>query len=100
MLTEKDVDHIALLARIELTPARRERMRHELSSILDYVEQLRTVATADVEPLYQASDLTDRTRADEHRGDFPVSEELDTLLAGQAPGREGRYVRTKAVLKR
>jgi Asp-tRNA(Asn)/Glu-tRNA(Gln) amidotransferase C subunit len=40
MMNPRDVEHIALLARIALTEAERDRMGKELSAILDYVKTL------------------------------------------------------------
>jgi aspartyl-tRNA(Asn)/glutamyl-tRNA(Gln) amidotransferase subunit C len=100
MLDEKDVDHIAKLARIELSDAMREKMKNDLTSILDYIEMLSSVPTENVEPLYQVTGLTDRLRHDEHRGDFPMDETLDARLTGQAPMKSDRLVKVKGVLKK
>ncbi len=99
MLTEKDVQHIADLARIALTPDERERFRSELSAVLDYVAALEEVPTDAVEPLAQASGLTNALRADEHRDTFPMTEQLNELLVGQAPHKEDRYIKVKSVKK-
>jgi len=49
MITEKEVQHIAKLARLGLTQGEIKKMQRELSSILDYIEKLGEVAVA-VEP--------------------------------------------------
>ena len=46
----KDVEHVARLARLELSEADKERMRRELDSILSYIDKLRAVDTEGVEP--------------------------------------------------
>ena len=97
MLSEKEVSHIAKLARIELDDAMRERMRRDLSSILEYVDQLSRVQTAGVEPLFQVTGLENAVRPDEHRGTWPMDAKLAELLAGQAPHRHERYIRVKSV---
>jgi aspartyl-tRNA(Asn)/glutamyl-tRNA(Gln) amidotransferase subunit C len=97
MLTDKEVDHIAKLARIELDENLRERMKKDLGSILGYVEQLEKVDTAGVEPLYQVTGLQNSVRADEHRGDWPMDAKLTELLVGQAPHKHERYVKVKSV---
>lgn len=99
-LNEKDVDHIAALARIELSGDMREKMKNDLTSILDYIEMLSNVPTDNIEPLYQVTGLKSRLRDDEHRGDFPTSEILDGRLLGQAPDRSERLVKVKSVLKK
>lgn len=100
MLSDKDVDHIASLARIELGDDMRAKMKNDLTSILDYVEMLASVPTDSVEPLYQVTGLRSRLRDDEHRNDFPMDEELDGRLTGQAPARSRRFVRVKGILKK
>ncbi len=97
MLTDKEVDHIASLARIELDDALRARMKKDLSSVLDYVEQLSAVDVSGVEPLYQVTGLENQARADEHRGTWPMDAQLAELLVGQAPHRHDGYVKTKSV---
>jgi len=51
-LTPDDVSRIAHLARLELTADERERMLGQLNGFFGIVEQMRTVDTAGVEPLY------------------------------------------------
>ncbi|HXK37362.1 MAG TPA: Asp-tRNA(Asn)/Glu-tRNA(Gln) amidotransferase subunit GatC [Candidatus Paceibacterota bacterium] len=97
MLTKEQVNHIAVLARIELDDAMRERMRKDLSSILDYIDQLSRVDTAGVDPLYQVTGLENQARPDEYRGDWPMDAKLSDLLVGQAPHRHDRFVKVKSV---
>lgn len=47
-LRPEDVDRIATLARLAITPAEREQFAGQLSDILRYVEQVQTVDTSDV----------------------------------------------------
>ncbi|MYN12856.1 Asp-tRNA(Asn)/Glu-tRNA(Gln) amidotransferase subunit GatC [Pusillimonas sp. TS35] len=50
-ITEQDVDRIARLARIELSPAQNTRAQHELNGILDLIAQLQAVDTAGIVPM-------------------------------------------------
>jgi len=97
MITREQVDHIAVLARIELNDAMRERMQKDLSSILGYVDQLSRVDTSGIDPLYQVTGLENQARADEHRGDWPLDARLSELLVGQAPHQHERSVKVKSV---
>lgn len=97
MLTDHEVDSIAKLARIELSDETRERMKGDLSTVLDYIAQLDEVDTSGVEPLYQVTGLQNRTRPDDHRGDFPVDAQLVERLVGQAPSHQERMVKVKSV---
>jgi aspartyl-tRNA(Asn)/glutamyl-tRNA(Gln) amidotransferase subunit C len=49
-LTLDEVEHIAQLARLELTADQKSRYREQLSHILDYIAKLRELDTADVPP--------------------------------------------------
>ena len=119
----KTIKHVASLARIKLTDKEEEKISGELSIILGYIDQLNNINTDDVEPLYQVTGLTNSTRADEYRGDFSTSasggsafggrgtkrgpasgwemdEGLNEKLIGQAPVKEGRFIKVKSVLNK
>jgi aspartyl-tRNA(Asn)/glutamyl-tRNA(Gln) amidotransferase subunit C len=49
-LTLEEVDHIAELARLRLTPEEKERYREQLSAILDYAARLQALDTAGIPP--------------------------------------------------
>lgn len=98
-LSTTGVIKIAQLARIELTDEETAKFQKELSSILSYVEQLNSVDTDGVEPLYQTTGLTNALREDMPAGVFPPSAELSEKLLAQAPAREGEFVKVKSVLK-
>lgn len=51
MMNPRDVEHIALLARIALTEGERDRMGRELSAILEYVKTLDALGLEDEAPL-------------------------------------------------
>lgn len=51
-LTPTDVSRIALLARLELSPAEQAAMLSQLNGFFDIVERMRAVDTTGVEPLY------------------------------------------------
>ena len=63
-LDEEAVRHIAWLARIKLGEAELETMSHELSRILDWVEQLNEVDTEGVPPMTAAVEMQARLRPD------------------------------------
>ena len=55
VLSLKEVEHIAELARLELTAEEKVRYQEQLSAILDYAARLQAVDTAEIEPLSAAS---------------------------------------------
>lgn len=63
-LTRTDIQKIALLARLALTPDEEERYAHELSIVLDYFAQLNEVDTDGVAETCQVTGLEDVVRPD------------------------------------
>ncbi len=49
-LTLSEVEHIAQLARLELTEEEKSRYREQLSAILDYAQRLQELDTAEIAP--------------------------------------------------
>ncbi|MBN2047563.1 MAG: Asp-tRNA(Asn)/Glu-tRNA(Gln) amidotransferase subunit GatC [Anaerolineaceae bacterium] len=49
-LTRGEVDHIARLARLDLSDEEKERYQQQLSAILDYAEMLQRVDTSGIAP--------------------------------------------------
>ena len=94
-ITQKDVEHIAHLARIELTDAQKEKFSVELSGILSFIEQSNQVPTDDVLPLSGGSLLENVVRAD----DPEVAEIPSTGLLENVPESENGYVKVKAVFQ-
>ncbi len=64
MLSLEQVRHVAALARLSLTPEEEERYRHQLSAILDAMEQLKALDTEEVEPTSHAIALQSPLRED------------------------------------
>jgi aspartyl-tRNA(Asn)/glutamyl-tRNA(Gln) amidotransferase subunit C len=57
-ITLAEVEHVARLARLELRPEDKERMRRELDGILAYIDKLRALDVDGVEPTSHAVPLT------------------------------------------
>jgi aspartyl-tRNA(Asn)/glutamyl-tRNA(Gln) amidotransferase subunit C len=64
-LTRDDVLKLAQLARLDLSDEEVEAFSHELSDILQYVEQLSAVDVKGLKPTNQVTGLTNVTRGDE-----------------------------------
>jgi aspartyl-tRNA(Asn)/glutamyl-tRNA(Gln) amidotransferase subunit C len=63
-LTTKEVQHIAKLARLQLSKEEEKQYQSQLSSILDFVEQLNEVDTKNIEETSQVTGLVNRYRED------------------------------------
>ena len=64
MITIKDVEHVAKLARLELTEDEKELYTKQLGDVLKYVEQMNEVDTSNVIPMAHAMDFVNVTRED------------------------------------
>lgn len=93
-LTPEQVRQVAHLARLKLDEDEMERMRLQLSSILDHIEMLQAIDVTDVPITAQVTDLTNVTRVDAVTSSLPVEAAL-----ANAPDRQGDYFRVKAVFE-
>lgn len=59
-LTISDVEHIASLVQLSLSPEEKERFAKELTDTLGHIENLDELDTSAVEPTYQTSGLTNK----------------------------------------
>jgi aspartyl-tRNA(Asn)/glutamyl-tRNA(Gln) amidotransferase subunit C len=66
-LTITDVEHIALLARLELTEAEQARFQEQLSAILAYIASLQDLDTTHTPPLASVLSAGAGLRQDEPR---------------------------------
>ncbi|MGG6293092.1 Asp-tRNA(Asn)/Glu-tRNA(Gln) amidotransferase subunit GatC [Leptolyngbya sp. AN02str] len=92
-IDREQVHKVAHLARLALTPTEEEQFTTQLSSILDYFEQLSQLDTSEVEPTTRAIDMVNVTRPDALQPD-PNREQI---LDG-APDRDGEYFRVPQIL--
>lgn len=60
-----EINHLLELARLEMRDEEKEKIAHDLSRILDYVEQLQKVNTDNLEPMNGGSFLENIVREDE-----------------------------------
>ncbi len=66
-ITKETLKHLAELARIELTPREEEKLLYDLQKIFDHFEELKTLGTADVEPLVSVTGAKNVFRDDDER---------------------------------
>lgn len=67
MISIAEVEHVAHLARLDLSPDERQRFTEQLNAILAYMDQLNEVPTDDVEPTSHVLDLVNVFRDDTAR---------------------------------
>jgi len=93
-ISRQDVEHVARLARLELSGAEKERMRRELDGILSYIDKLRALDTTGVEPTSHAVPLTNVLRDDVETPSLP----RDEMLAN-APDRNRELFRVPRIME-
>ena len=100
-VTEKDVQYVAELANVELTPVERERMVRDLNSILGYVDVLNELDTGNVEPMAQTSDRfgVDPSKQGSARFQYATRDDIATSV-DSAPPNADEYAATKRSLPR
>lgn len=92
MLSKEEIIKIAELARIELTAEDVEKYRRELSTILDYVEELKQVSTEGLTEVSQVTGLINVQREDK-----PQQAENREEILSQAPETKDGYYKVKAI---
>jgi aspartyl-tRNA(Asn)/glutamyl-tRNA(Gln) amidotransferase subunit C len=75
-LTPEEVEHVALLARLQLTDEERERFTAQLNSILEHFEQLQQIDTTGVPPMSHAVEMSNVLREDEPAASLSPEEAL------------------------
>lgn len=75
-LKEADVEKVADLARLELTPEEKAQYRGQLSKVLDYVAMLNELDLDDVPPTAHAVSQQNVLRADEVTPSLPTEDAL------------------------
>ncbi|HVQ76261.1 MAG TPA: Asp-tRNA(Asn)/Glu-tRNA(Gln) amidotransferase subunit GatC [Candidatus Binatia bacterium] len=93
-ISRADVEHMARLARLELSEADKDRMQGELDGILAYIDKLRALDVDGVPATTHAVPLTNVMRADEPEPSLPSEEML-----ANAPDRNGEYVRVPRIIE-
>lgn len=93
-LSQKEIEHIAALARLKLTEEEKEKYSGQLSAILDYMEKLQAVDTEDIESTSQVTGLVNIMREDK----VIESGIADELVAG-APERQNGYIKVPKIFE-
>ena len=92
-ITVKDVEEIAVLARLLLAPDEAARLCGDLASILAYVEKLQALDTTDVEPMTHAVPMDCRLREDVVGVPLDAEEVME-----RAPRRSGPFFEVPRII--
>ncbi|MFH1426224.1 MAG: Asp-tRNA(Asn)/Glu-tRNA(Gln) amidotransferase subunit GatC [Candidatus Kerfeldbacteria bacterium] len=78
-IDNKMLDHLSMLAKIELTSEDKKTLKKDLSEILDFVEQLNELKTDGVLQTSQVTGLENVLRSDEANYDYAREDMLPTM---------------------
>jgi aspartyl-tRNA(Asn)/glutamyl-tRNA(Gln) amidotransferase subunit C len=92
-ITADEVRELALLARLRLSEEEVGAMTDNLGAILDYVDALRALDTAAVEPMTHAVPFDCPTRVDEVKPSLSVDDAL-----ANAPRRDGSFFQVPRIV--
>jgi aspartyl-tRNA(Asn)/glutamyl-tRNA(Gln) amidotransferase subunit C len=93
MISKNEVRHIAGLARIGLDEKETEKYQKDMSSILDWIDELKEVDAEGVEPTAHIAGLKNITREDKAE-DFAGKEEIIKLF----PDKKDNFDKVKSIL--
>ncbi len=94
IIDREQVHKVANLARLEMTAQEEEQMTAQISSILEYFQQLSELDTTDIPPTTRAIDVSNVTRPDELEP-YPDRE----ALLGEAPEQDGDFFKVPQILQ-
>jgi len=89
----ENVEHVAKLARLQLSDEEKEKFLGQLNAILEYADKLNELNTDDVAPTTHVLPIFNVMREDEVRPSLP----LEQVMAN-APEEEDGHFRVPAVL--
>ena len=93
-ITSKDVEHVAKLARLDLTEDEKSKFTEQLNAILKYAEKLNELDTEGVAPTSHAMDIYNVLRDDIAVPSAPVADVLRN-----APDDEDDQFKVPAVIE-
>lgn len=94
VVTLKDVQHVAWLARMALADAEAAKLTSQVDQILQYVRQLQAIPTDDVQPTTHVLELSNIARPDQQQPS--ISPEAVVSLA---PARHNQLVKVPKIIE-
>lgn len=93
MISKQEVEHIAKLARLELTEKEVEKMQKDLSEILDYFDLLKSASVP------QKRDSGDTKKADALREDKVNEQKREVVekIIAASPDKKDDYIKVKNI---
>lgn len=92
-LENADIDKIAILARLQVTPSETSDYANSISSILSLIDQMQQVSTQGIEPLSNPHDASQRLRKDE----VTCDNQREAFIALAPAAQDGLYLVPKVL---
>jgi aspartyl-tRNA(Asn)/glutamyl-tRNA(Gln) amidotransferase subunit C len=93
-ITKEQIQHIAVLSRLNLSEEEKDLFGSQLSSILDYVDQLNELDTRETEPTSHVMSLSNVMRDDIPASSLPREEALKN-----APSHSENFYRVPKIIE-
>lgn len=93
MISKEEVEHIAKLARLELTQEEIEKMQKDLSGVFDYFELLKTAPTLKKQ-VFNETGKGNALREDKVASSYNTRDKI--IIA--APDKKEGYIKVKGIL--
>ncbi|MDX2493359.1 MAG: Asp-tRNA(Asn)/Glu-tRNA(Gln) amidotransferase subunit GatC [Desulfuromusa sp.] len=93
-ISQKDVEHVARLARLTVAPEELETLTGQMDAILGYVDKLNELDTEGIEPMAHAVPMSNAFREDEINPAIGIERALQN-----APQDEDRYFKVPKVIE-
>jgi aspartyl-tRNA(Asn)/glutamyl-tRNA(Gln) amidotransferase subunit C len=93
-LTGKEVQQIAMLARLRLTAEEERRLTEQLDNILQYMEKLNQLDISAIEPFSHVADMTNPMRED-----IVTNQPSAEALLANAPAKEDTFFQVPKIIE-
>jgi len=93
-ISKSNVEHVATLARLELSESEKAKFTEQLGAVLEYFEKLDAADTSEVAAIDQINEMENVTTED------IIGEKYDREeLLSNAPAKEDDFIKVKAVFE-
>jgi aspartyl-tRNA(Asn)/glutamyl-tRNA(Gln) amidotransferase subunit C len=89
-----EIEHVALLARLKLSDSEKKLFSRQVGSIIDYINKLNELDTADIEPTAHVLPMKNVFREDKLRPSLPRDNALQN-----APERNDNFYRVPKIIE-
>ena len=93
-ITVADVERVAVLARLRLTSEEKSRFAQEMDDILEYMDKLDQLDTAQIAPFTHPLDAEDALREDS-----VINQPDPEALLANAPDRDGTFFKVPKIIE-